>query len=246
MGDSEYFLFDIRRETADQGSGDAYDDLFKAQDFEHIQSFYLWVMRLIHPQSGSTFLDVACGAGALVRLAKEAGLRAVGIDISEVAVCVASERVEGAFAVGAGECLPFTGASFDYVTNMGSLEHFVDPLTGLKEMARVLKPDGRAFILVPNTFSLLTNIWMAFRTGRTAVDEQPIQRYGARADWEALIRAGGLVVRETLKYERSWPCSSSDWRYYLKRPKDLLRLLLTPFVPLNLAFCFVFICERPV
>jgi len=201
-------------------------------------------MQLVRPQSGSTLLDVACGAGALVRFAKEAGLHPVGIDISVAAARIARNRVSGAIAVGAGECLPFASASFDYVTNLGSLEHFIEPLLGVKEMTRVLKPGGKAFILVPNTFSLLTNIWIAFRTGRTVVDEQPIQRYGARADWEALIQAGGLKVKRVLKYERSWPRMFCDWFYYLKQPKELLRLLVAPFIPLNLAFCFLFVCER--
>ena len=244
MDNDEYFLFDIRRLAPDRESGSVYDELFEAQEFEHIESFYLWVMRLVNPRPGSTFLDVACGAGALVRLARKAGVCAAGVDISEVGARVACSRVEGAVAVGAGERLPFASASFDYVTNMGSLEHFFSPLLGVKEMARVLKPGGKAFILVPNTFSLLSNIWLAFRTGRTSVDEQPIQRYGARADWEALIRAGGLVVKKTWKYERSWPRVLSDWHYYLKRPKELLRLFAAPFVPLNLAFCFMFACEH--
>jgi hypothetical protein len=92
---------------------------------------------------------------------------------------------------------------------------------------------------------LLTNIWTAFRTGRISVDGQPIQRYGARADWTALIQAGGLTVRKILKYERTWPRILSDWHYYFSRPKELLHLLAAPFVPLNLAFCFLYICERP-
>lgn len=245
MDDNEYFLFDIRRIASDRDCGSAYNGLYEVQDMEHIESFYRWLMRLMRPRPDSTLLDVACGAGAVVRLATEAGLHAVGVDISEVAARIARSRAESMIVVGAGEHLPFANASFDYVTNMGSLEHFIEPLLGVKEMTRVLKPGGKAFILVPNTFSLLTNIWVAFRTGRTAVDKQPIQRYGARADWEALIRAGGLAVKRTLKYERSWPCVLSDWQYYLKRPKELLRLVGAPFVPLNLAFCFLFICDRP-
>jgi len=242
--DNEYFLFDIRRVTATPDSKDAYDDLHKTRDLEQILSFYVWVVDLMHLTPASTLLDVSCGAGAVVCLARERGVHAVGIDISEVIARVARSRSEG-ITVGAGEYLPFADASFDYATNLGSLEHFRDPLLGVKEMSRVLRPGGRAFILVPNTFSLLTNVLVAFRTGRTSVDEQPIQRYGARADWEALIGAGGLTVRKTLKYERARPRLLADWCHYLSRPKELIRLLVMPFVPLNLAFCFLYVCERP-
>lgn len=245
MGDNEYFLFDIRRMAACHDSRQAYDDLYEIQDLEQIESFYLWLMNLMRLPPGSTLLDISCGAGALVRLAVGRGVQAVGLDISEVIARMAHNRAQGVITVGAGEYLPFADISFDYVTNIGSLEHFIEPLLGVKEMTRVLKPGGRAFVLVPNTFSLLTNVWVAFRTGHTSVDAQPIQRYGARADWEALIQAGGLEVKKILKYERIWPRLLSDWLYYLKRPKELLRLLASPFVPLNLAFCFLYVCDRP-
>lgn len=244
MDDGEYFLFDIQRMAVGRDSRDAYNSLYEAQDLEQIRSFYLWLMDLMRLPAGSTLLDVSCGAGALVRLATEAGIHAVGIDVSEVIAHVAHSCTKGMIAVAAGEHLPLADASFDYVTSIGSLEHFVEPLVGAKEMARVLRPGGKAFILVPNTFSLLTNIWIAFRTGRTCVDDQPIQRYGARADWEALMWLGGLVVQKTLKYERSWPRLAADWGYYLSQPKEFLRLLVSPFVPLNLAFCFLYVCER--
>jgi hypothetical protein len=110
-----------------------------------------------------------------------------------------------------------------------------------------LRPDGLALFLVPNTFALLTNIWYAFRRGRTVIDPyQPIQRYGARYEWQELLEANGLVVERTLKFERVLPRTWKDLIAYLRRPKQVIRLLLTPFIPLNLAFSFIFICRpRP-
>ena len=130
------------------------------------------------------------------------------------------------------------------MTNIGSLEHFDNPAKGVREMVRVLKPGGKVFILVPNTFSLLTNVWHAMRTGETSVDDQPLQRYGARTDWEYLLESNGLKVTRTIKYERPWPYRVSDWGYYLRRPKELMHLLAAPLVPLNLAFCFLFVCHK--
>lgn len=241
------FWLEIRRIAPDYDSGRAYDELYTDTSLAQIESFYLWLMeRLSLPMSG-TLLDVSCGSGEVVRLAAKRGLRAVGVDISEVAARAAQRNVQpsGLIAVSAGEHLPFPEAGFDFVTNIGSLEHFMDPALGVREMARVLRPGGRAFVLVPNTFSLLTNVWIAFRTGRTSADEQPIQRYGARADWMRLLETNGLAVRRTTKYERPWPRVAADWGYYLRRPKEMLRLLAAPWVPLNLAFCFLFMCERP-
>ena len=116
--------------------------------------------------------------------------------------------------------------------------------TAVREMTRVLKPGGRAYVLVPNTFSLLTNIWIAFRQGRTSIDQQPIQRYAARLEWQQLVEEYGLVVYKTFKYERERPRTWSDLIHYLSHPKALTRLLLTPIIPLNLAFCFVFVARK--
>jgi ubiquinone/menaquinone biosynthesis C-methylase UbiE len=182
----------------------------------------------------------------VVKLAGEQGLEAVGVDISEVAAHSARNNVNslGEIGVSTGENLPFSDDSFDFVTNIGSLEHFFDPPQGVREMARVLRPSGKAFVLLPNTFSLLTNILVAWRTGETSIDEQPIQRYGAREDWKRLLEQNGLRVTKTIKYERPWPQTMEDWKYYLRRPKEMFRLLANPIVPLNLTFCFIFTCEK--
>ena len=240
------FLFEIRLADEEHDSRQAYNVLYDTTTLSQIESFYRWLMRKLRLPPHGRLLDVSCGAGEVVRLAGQQGLQAVGVDISEAAARSAHSHVagQGAIAVSSGENLPFSDATFDYVTNIGSLEHFIDPAQGVREMARVLVPGGRAFVLVPNTFSLLTNVWEAFRHGRTAVDNQPIQRYGARADWERLLQTNGLNVRGCIKYERPFPYHFPDWGFYLRRPKELARLVTAPFVPLNLAFCFLFVCER--
>ena len=246
MSDQESFFVEIRRGLAGSASGQAYNALYENESLSQIESYYLWLMEQMRlPPSGS-LLDVSCGAGEAVRLAAKRGLTATGIDISEVVARAAFRNVKplGSISVSAGEHLPFPDQSFDFVTNFGSLEHFVDPASGVREMARVLRPGGRAFVLLPNTFSLLANVWNAFRTGRTSVDSQPIQRYGARHDWACLLQANGLTVRKVVKYERAWPRLMADWKYYFRYPKEMLHLLVTPFVPLNLASCFLFTCER--
>lgn len=240
------FWLEIRLIPEESHSGHAYDALYQEQSLSQIGSFYLWLMDEMRLPTSGSLLDVSCGSGELVRLAAKHGLKATGIDISEVVAQKAYEGVQsnGVIVVSAGEHLPFPDESFDYVTNIGSLEHFNDMAQGVREMARVLRPSGKAFVLVPNTFSLLINVWNAFRTGRTSADRQPIQRYGARADWTCLLELNGLIVRRTVKYERPSPRVISDWVYYMRHPKEALRLIATPFVPLNLAFHFLFCCER--
>jgi demethylmenaquinone methyltransferase/2-methoxy-6-polyprenyl-1,4-benzoquinol methylase len=49
--------------------------------------------------------------------------------------------------VGDGLHLPFASASFDAVTIAWGLRNFADRLAGLREMRRVLRPGGRAYVL---------------------------------------------------------------------------------------------------
>jgi SAM-dependent methyltransferase len=232
------------KQPAPGWSKEAYEAIYKGVGIRQLDSFYRWILRLLRPKPGRRLLDIACGEGSLPRLAALAGLEAHGLDLSETAIRIAVREVPAALVVAAGERLPYADASFDYGTSIGSLEHYLHPPQGVREMARVLTPDGLALVLVPNTFSLSGNVWKAFRTGWPMDDGQPIQRYAARCQWEALLEEGGLVVERTVKYEREWPVSLPDLCWYLGHPKSLIRLLLTPFIPLNLANHFAYLCRR--
>lgn len=229
-----------------QDSRSAYDTIYTKSDISQRESYYLWLAKLLNFQAGEFYLDISCGRAQLVHLAMQAGAAAFGVDLSHAALFSGKTQFGADKLITANsQLLPLASNSFDVVSNIGSLEHYVDMDTAVLEMTRVLKPGGRAYVLVPNTFSLLTNIWIAFRHGKTSIDQQPIQRYAARQEWQQLIEAGGLRVRKTYKYERERPRTWADLQYYLTHPKALVRLLLTPFIPLNLAFCFVFEAVKP-
>ncbi len=230
--------------TADSQS--AYDEIYTESDISQRESFYLWLNELFNFRENENYLDISCGRAQLVNLAKKKRVKAFGLDLSFAALKSGLEHNgSDKLITGNSQQLPFSSNAFDIVTNIGSLEHYVDMETAVYEMTRVLKPGGRAIVLVPNTFSLLTNILIAYRKGITSIDIQPIQRYAARQEWQDIIEGSGLVVKKTHKYEREWPRTSADTKYYLSHPKELIRLLLTPIIPLNLAFCFVFEAYKP-
>jgi ubiquinone/menaquinone biosynthesis C-methylase UbiE len=100
-------------------------------------------------------LDVGAGPGRVaVRLATLApAARVVGVDVepdmveratANAARAGVSDRAE--FQVGDVGTLPFPDASFDVVISTLSLHHWPDPVTGLAEVHRVLKPGGVARI----------------------------------------------------------------------------------------------------
>lgn len=241
--DNPKFLF-FRQPTKNPKEQIDYDALYKQMDLAQINSFYYWFVEHMDISPGGFLFDVASGEGYFVRVALSKGLNAYGSDISRVICKKADQNSKHRFFVADAEYLPIKSGSMDYVTNIGSLEHFENMEKGLDEMARILKQSGKAYILVPNLFSAFSNILHAWRTGELAVDDQPIQRYGTRQDWTILIRSHGFEISRVYSYERAWPKSLKDVKYYLKEPKELLHLLISPLVPINLCWCFVFECVK--
>jgi ubiquinone/menaquinone biosynthesis C-methylase UbiE len=100
-------------------------------------------------------LDVGTGPGwLLLKLARlQPGLRLTGLDVSPAMVLLARKNVEKAGlaeTVAIEEApagrMPFAGESFSAVVSTGSLHHWKDPVAGLNEVYRVLKPGGRVLI----------------------------------------------------------------------------------------------------
>jgi SAM-dependent methyltransferase len=104
---------------------------------------------------GGRVLDVGCGPGRLdVRLGEMApSLDVTGVDIDPAMVSRAAVHATDAgvlgrvlFEVGSAGDLPFPEGRFDLVISTLSLHHWPDPVRGLAEIHRVLKPGAEALI----------------------------------------------------------------------------------------------------
>lgn len=93
-------------------------------------------------------LDVGCGTGANLELLSEFG-DASGVDVSADAVAFCDARGLENVKQAVAEALPFEDGSFELVTSLDVIEHLDDDVAGLKEMRRVLRPDGRVLLVVP-------------------------------------------------------------------------------------------------
>ena len=130
-----------------------YNRRYTSQGLDSMRPFaaYPLFLDLLDARAGARLLDVSCGSGFLVKAARDRGVAAYGVDLSDAAVRLAHQvSADAGLAVGTGEELCFRDASFDYVTCLGSLEHFLDVGRGLREMLRVAKPGARLCIMVPN------------------------------------------------------------------------------------------------
>ncbi|UCG82856.1 MAG: methyltransferase domain-containing protein [Dehalococcoidia bacterium] len=121
----------------------------------------------IAPERGDRVLDVGCGRAVdTIQIAQKGG-KAVGLEPSRTMLghsktCVAESGTGVELIQGICERLPFKSDSFDWVMCKGALDHFPDPYKSMEEIARVLKPEGRAVISIANFESL------GHRLGRNA------------------------------------------------------------------------------
>ncbi|MFN0060036.1 MAG: class I SAM-dependent methyltransferase [Planctomycetota bacterium] len=198
----------------------AYDEIYHRAPLEDGPRLYRWVAKLAQLNPGVRVLDLGCGTGGAARAAQELGAATTCLELSNVALSLARQRLAtGAFVLGDGAHLPFADQSFDCVFNLGNLEHFAELERGISEMRRVLKPQGRAWILLPNLY-YSGSVWRAIRTGYGPNHHQPIDRFATRSEWRDLLASQGLAVH------RSRPYHKGKW---WKR-----------FLPANLAWHFLY------
>jgi len=98
---------------------------------------------------GARVLDLGCGGGHVAYAAAAAGGSVVAYDLShEMLAVVAGEAQRRGLAIttrqGAAERLAFADAEFDIVLSRYSAHHWTDFAAGIREVARVLRPDGVA------------------------------------------------------------------------------------------------------
>jgi SAM-dependent methyltransferase len=101
---------------------------------------------------GGVVVDAGCSSGYLLEdLRRERpDARLVGVDLVAAGLRRAHDLVPEAQLLLADVCdLPLAGGAVDAVVSANLLEHVPDDVGALRELARVLRPGGRAAIIVP-------------------------------------------------------------------------------------------------
>ncbi len=201
---------------------------------------YPGFLDLLGATPGYRLLDVSCGTGFLLRAATDRGLGAVGVDLSDQATRVARDAApRAALAVSSGEALCLRSAVFDYVTCLGSLEHFLDMRQGLREMRRVARAGARFCIMVPNRDFLAWKLGAGTGTAQQDINEN----LQTLAEWRALFGENGFrevrVLPDRWHAERFRRADGS----VASRLKGLLLGTLWRWLPLRLEYQFIFVLE---
>jgi SAM-dependent methyltransferase len=102
---------------------------------------------------GLKVLEIGCGMGTDGAQFARAGADYTGIDLTNAAIELARKRfaaseLKGTFLVSDGENLDFANDSFDLVYSHGVLHHTPDIEAAVHEIHRVLKPGGRAMVML--------------------------------------------------------------------------------------------------
>ena len=145
-----------------------------------------WVMPVLHApiyplmakelelQPDDELLEVACGSGIFLAEQATNVRQVVGLDLSDLQLSLARQRLAGRIAAGTAEiiegdavALPWEDGRFSVVTCMGSVEAFPEPERALAEMYRVLRPGGRAVVCLggnvaegTETHQVLGAVWV--------------------------------------------------------------------------------------
>ncbi|MDD5355575.1 MAG: class I SAM-dependent methyltransferase [Candidatus Omnitrophica bacterium] len=224
-----------------------YNRIYSGPGIRTNSAYYRWLARLLNFQPGTRLLDVSCGEGIFLReaLKKVGRIEEFGLDISDVAIAVARKNCpQSRLMTADGQRIPFKDKQFDYVTCLGSLEHYLDPGSGIREIARVAKDDARFCIVLPNSSSIDFFLHI-IREGDKPVDDfQILEKTATRKEWVALLAANGLLV-ERVYGSNLWPELFQEGTFKLKSvSKFIKRSLIKRICPLNLAREFIFICKK--
>lgn len=125
----------------------------KVDEVRYKQEPYLIEFFTKFLKPGSVSLEVGCGLGSDLRKFSRFGLKVTGLDYSPenayfskigLQVCKSNGRVVS----GDAECLPFPQNSFDLVYSWGCLHHTPDTQKAVDELFRVLRPGGKAMVML--------------------------------------------------------------------------------------------------
>jgi ubiquinone/menaquinone biosynthesis C-methylase UbiE len=172
------------------------------EDFYHISFVTLEMHRRMQEDlrlsPGDTLVDIACGMGGPALLvAKNTDVKLIGVDISAVAVRLATERAASlsmsevaTFKVGSFADTGLDSAFADGVMSEDALQYVPDKTAALREVARILKPGGR-FVCV------------AFELDREQCAGLPNLSADPVEDYRSVLETAGLKVE---RYEEVPGC----------------------------------------
>jgi ubiquinone/menaquinone biosynthesis C-methylase UbiE len=181
------------------------------------------VFDYLKPHKNEKVCDLACGCGEYsIKLLKR-GCQVVGTDFEKKSIAVAQAfSGRNSFVLANAEKLPFKCDIFDKVVCVCALEHFNEGETALKEMYRILKPNGSVVLTVDSlTYPLPVHVVTAHKT------RNHVSHYYSLLELEEKLTELGFEVTHS-KYFVNSPIAVSLFTSSIRRP--VMNAALFPLV----------------
>ena len=190
MSDARYAREQEFHDQTDGGRWQAVEKYYAITESSHAE----YHARIMSAAPGADVLEYGCGAGSSAFLLAERGARVTGIDISPERIRRATEEARArkledvSFRVMNAEQLEFEDNTFDLICGT-SIVHHLDLHRSSAELARTLKPTGRAVFLEPLGHNPVINAYRRRTPDYRTEDEHPL----LMSDLQFLARRFGVV-----------------------------------------------------
>lgn len=198
-----------------------YQNIFENND--HIQQrlnvfrkFHLNDLMKYHPKPG-VLLDIGCGTGLFLKVAKEAAWQTVGIEFDEETAIKGSKANDVEIRVGTLFETLKHDEKFDAITLFDYLEHTMTPGKDLDFIIQALKPGGTLIIRVPNIKGWQSKVmgksWLAVISNHLTYFSPDVLKQ--------TLSSKGLVVKSITarNYQSEFDIIKQRWTWLLARLK---------------------------
>jgi SAM-dependent methyltransferase len=174
---------------------------------------YIYTHHQLSVNAGDRLLDVACGSGLSIELARLRGARCAGIDASPRLVAIAAFRNPDCdIRVGDMNDLPWEDSTFDVATSFRGI--WGTTPDAVCEIYRVLEPGGRLGLTVWGHLKVSPGAW-ALAPLRLAAEEKldhqaAMVSLGRPGAGEQLLESNGFVGIRRVDVPMAWEFSDPD------------------------------------
>lgn len=172
-----------------------------------VKRYELWLDAVERHRAPGRLLDVGCGTGLFLAVARRRGWQTHGIDASEEATEHARNQLGLDVWIGEFSDFPPDDPGFDAITGWDIIEHARDPVDLLRAVRRCLAPDGVVALSTPNERSVLDLVAGALYRLSGGLVKRPLEKfyidqhflYFSPATLAGALRSADLEVVELLR-----------------------------------------------
>jgi len=174
-----------------------------APDNPLVEVYETWLDRIEEHRPPGKLLDVGCGTGLFLAVARRRGWETFGIDESEEATSHARQHFGLDVRIGEFSQFAEEGLEFDAITGWDIIEHSRDPVPLLKAVHKSLAPGGVLGVSCPNQRNIIDLVARSIYTLTAGRVTGPLEKFYIEQHFiyftpdtlaDALARAGLATI----------------------------------------------------